>query len=262
MAEPILIDGQRVWLKQYGMQSRRLALAALRLVARCLHLHPLRPPPHHGGERARQVEARRLAELRGQAVHVPDVLGGGHAALVISDNGQSLAHCLRQAQHAPRRLDALVAAAVAAIAAAHRRGAYLGQPLPRNMTYDGACVGFLDFEEDPLEVMTLEQAQARDWLLFGYGVAKYYDTRPQALAGLMRAALCDARAPVRDQTHQVTTRLQRLARAAARCGRSARALAHAILVLHAASVARVGVALAVLADWCSDGDLDLLQWLL
>lgn len=259
MAQPILIDGRRVWLKQYRAHSRRLALAALRLFTRGLRLDALRPPPHHGGDQARQVEARRLAELRAQAVHVPQVLGEGRAALVISDNGQSLAHCLRRAQHDPAQLDALVTAALTAIARAHRRGAYLGQPLPRNMTYDGGCVGFLDFEEDPLEVMTLEQAQARDWLLFGYGVAKYYDARLQTLAELMAEAMRGARVPVRDHAHQVTTRLQRLARAAAWLGRSARTLAHAVLVVHAASTSTVLLAAAVLVDWCSDGDLDLLR---
>ncbi len=84
-------------------------------------------------------------------MNVPDVLGTGHAALVIGDNGSSFNTCLREADDAGR--DRLVMAAMLAIAAAHARGAYFGQPLPRNLTWDGENVGFIDFEEDPLEVM-------------------------------------------------------------------------------------------------------------
>lgn len=169
MVEPIVIEGQRAWLKQYGKGSRALALGLLNFVARRFHLDALRPPPHRGGDAARETEARRLAELHAQGVNVPDVLGTGHAALVIGDNGSSFNTCLREADEAGR--DRLVMAAMQAIAEAHARGAYFGQPLPRNLTWDGQKVGFIDFEEDPLEVMDLAEAQARDWLMFGYGVA-------------------------------------------------------------------------------------------
>jgi hypothetical protein len=33
--------------------------------------------------------------------------------------------------------------------------------------------------------MDLAQAQARDWLMFGYGVARYYAERPQQLQAMM-----------------------------------------------------------------------------
>jgi tRNA A-37 threonylcarbamoyl transferase component Bud32 len=83
----------------------------------------------------RETEARRLGELQAQGVNVPDVLGTGHAALVIGDNGSSFNTCLREADEAGR--DRLVMAAMQAIAEAHARGAYFGQPLPRNLTWDG-----------------------------------------------------------------------------------------------------------------------------
>ncbi|HBK46063.1 MAG TPA: serine/threonine protein phosphatase, partial [Xanthomonadaceae bacterium] len=102
MAEPIVIDGQRAWLKQYGAGSRALALGLLNVVSRCFHLDALRPPPHRGGDAARDVEARRIAELHSQAVNVPKVIGTGPAALLLSDNGRSLASCLRGADAAGR----------------------------------------------------------------------------------------------------------------------------------------------------------------
>ncbi len=257
MVEPIVIEGQRAWLKQYGAGSRALALGLLNFVARRFQLDALRPPPHRGGDAARETEARRLGELQAQGINVPSVIGSGHAALVLEDNGSSFNTCLRQADDAGR--DRLVAAAMDAIAQAHQRGAYFGQPLPRNLTWDGEKVGFIDFEEDPLEVMDLAQAQARDWLMFGYGVAKYYEQRPQQLQAMMAAAMDTAQAPVREHAHALTGRLQRLARASMKMGRSARALAHAIIIVHGATTLGVLMVLAVCADFLADGQLDILE---
>lgn len=258
MAEPIVIDGQRAWLKQYGEGSRALALGALGFITRLLHLDALRPPPHRGGVAARDIEARRIAELRAQAVNVPQVLGTGRAALVLSDNGRSLATCLREADDAGR--DHLVGLAIGAIARSHACGAYFGQPLPRNMTFDGESIGFIDFEEDPLEVMDLPQAQARDWLMFGYGVAKYYEDRLPALQAMLAQAMGGEGAPVVEHAHAVTGRLRPMARLL-RSGRSARALAHSILVIHAATTFSVLLMATLFVDWFADGHLDLLELL-
>lgn len=259
MVEPIVIEGKRAWLKQYGRGSRALALGLLNVVARRFQLDALRPPPHRGGDAARDTEARRLTELQAQGVNVPPVIGRGRAALLLADNGSSFNVCLRQADDAGR--DALVTAAMQAIAQAHARGAYFGQPLPRNLTWDGHSVGFIDFEEDPLEVMDLSQAQARDWLMFGYGVAKYYAERPQQLQAMMADAMDGAQAPVLEHAHQLTGRLQHLAHAALKMGRSARALAHAILIVHGATTLGALVVLAVCVDWFADGQLDMFDLL-
>jgi len=257
MAEPIVIEGQRAWLKHYGESSRAIALGLLGFIARRFHLDALRPPPHRGGALARAIEARRLGELKLQGVNVPEVIGQGDAALVLEHTGASFNACLRRADAAGR--DRLVAAAIAAIATAHRDGAYLGQPLPRNMTWDGRRVGFIDFEEDPLEVMELAQAQARDWLMFGYGIAKYYDKRPEVLRAMLADAMEGVERPVAEHAHAVTGRLLRLARLLRRAGKSGRALAHTILAMHAATTFGIVALVALSLDWLADGELDLLH---
>ncbi|KAF1013746.1 MAG: hypothetical protein GAK31_02752 [Stenotrophomonas maltophilia] len=257
MVEPIVIEGQRAWLKQYGQGGRALALGLLNFVAHRFQLDALRPPPHPGGDAACKTEERRLRELHAQGVNVPEVIGSGHAALVIGDNGSSFNTCLRQADEAGR--DRLVAAAMRALAEAHNRGAYFGQPLPRNLTWDGQNVGFIDFEEDPLEVMDLAEAQARDWLMFGYGVAKYYADRPEHLQAMMAEAIGAVQAPVREHVHAVSGRLQRLARVCMKLGRSARALAHSIFITHGASTTGMLLVAVVCLDFFSDGQLDLLE---
>ncbi|MEL6098704.1 serine/threonine protein phosphatase, partial [Stenotrophomonas maltophilia] len=53
MVEPLVLEGQRAWLKQYGKGSRAVALGLLNFVARRFPLDALRPPPHRGGDAAR-----------------------------------------------------------------------------------------------------------------------------------------------------------------------------------------------------------------
>ena len=259
MVESIDINGRRVWIKRYAGRQRRLSLGALEFVARRLRMVPLLPPPHRVGVGAATVEARRLSELAAQQVHVPEVIGQGRASLVLSDNGNSLAQSLREADDAGR--DHLVRLALQAIAQAHAGGAYFGQPVPRNMTWDGERIGFIDFEEDPLEVMDLAQAQSRDWLMFGYGVAKYYDSRSVVLEGLIREAMAHEQEAVQLQTHEAAARLRRFAKLAARLGSSARTFAQAIIVLHGATMFGVLLALVLLFDLMLDGDLDLARML-
>lgn len=257
MVLPITLAGRQAWIKQYAEGERAFSLALLDMVARRFGLNALRPPPHRGGDGARATELRRLEQLREQDVNVPDVLGSGHGTLVLSDNGRSLAACLADADEAGR--DVLVTLALRAIARAHARGAYLGQPLPRNMTYDGREVGFIDFEEDPLEVMELRHAQARDWLMFGYGVAKHYRDRPQALERLLREAIAGVDTPVVEHAHAVTGRLRWVARASRALGRKAKVLAQAVRALHGATSVAVLLLVLLYADWIADGELDLLR---
>src|SRR5690606_1362782 len=253
--------GRQAWGKRYqddGRIRRRRGLRALDSVARRLGMAALRPPPHRGGRQALAVEARRLRTLGQQGVPVPEVLSVDGDTLWRSDMGRTLASQLREAGGDAGAIDALAGAAASAIADAHRRGAYLGQPLPRNMTFGENGIGFLDFEEDPLEVMSLEQAQARDWVMFAFGMARYYDRRPDALADIISAVIRTEPREVGAHAHRVGERLRRFGLAIRWLGQSARTLAHSILVIHAATTWTVLVAL-VLLDWISDGDLDIVR---
>ena len=67
--------------------------------------------------------------------------------------------------------------------------------------------------------------------------------------------------PVVEHAHEVTGRLRRLARVLRRAGRSGRALAHAILVVHAATRFTCAALVVLCLDWLADGELDLLALL-
>ena len=258
--ESIVIAGRDAWLKAYDQgDNRRLALGLLDAVARRLDIDALRPPPHPGGGAAKRIEARRIRELAALGVRVPRVLGEGESTLLLSDIGATLAARLREAADA-QTVDALTTRVIDAIADAHARGAYFGQLVPRNITLDDdGRVGFIDFEEDPLDVMSLPQAQARAWLLFAFGMAKYYDGRTDVLAGLLSAAL--QRAPDVAAHAGRVGRLGRLARILRRLGRSARQVAHSILVVRAATVLPMLLVAAQLWDLIEDGELELVQLL-
>lgn len=259
--ESIVVAGHDAWLKAYeGGDSRKLGLGILDAIARGLDIEALRPPPHPGGGEAKQIEARRIAELEAQGVHVPRVLGEGASTLLLSNLGDTFAARLRAAGGDAAQIDALTSTVIDAIADAHARGAYFGQPLPRNITLDDSGrVGFIDFEEDPLDVMSLPQAQARDWLMFAFGMAKYYDGRTDVLADMLARVL--QREPEVAAHAGLVGRLQGFAQRIGWLGRSARQVAHSILVVRAATVVPVLLVVAVLWDWIEDGEIELLRML-
>ncbi len=263
MTQRIMVAGEQAWLKRYPSGRRRLRLGALDATTRKMGLEPLRPPPHHGGDLASSVEKRRIEQLSSLGIHVPEILGEGAGTLLLSDLGPTLSSRLRECVDDPTHTDALVSAAIAAIVEVHRRGAYLGQPWPRNMTYRDGRVGFLDFEEDPLEVMTLEQAQARDWLLFAHGTTRFYRNRPEVLVGMLRGALQAVPGHVAENMADVGARLRPLSRLLKGLGSLAGPLALSLKVIRAAAVPLLLLfALSIGVDWLSDGDLDLLEALI
>ncbi|WP_024891110.1 hypothetical protein [Luteimonas huabeiensis] len=263
MIEPIRIAGETAWLKRYPAGGRRrLRLAAMDAFARRLGLRPLRPPPHHAGADARAVEQRRIRQLQAAGVRVPEILGAGRDVLVLSDLGPTLSSRMREAADAPARLDALTGAAIEAIGAGHARGGYFGQPWPRNLTAADAGIGFLDFEEDPLDVMPLADAQARDWVLFAYGASRYYAERPQALTGMLGEALAQAPAEVEAAVGQVGGRLRPWARIAEALRHpAAHTVARAISILGAAAPLLLALAMLLGFDLLHDGELDLFDLL-
>jgi len=232
MARKLLLDGKRVWLKDYDERGylRRGWNALGNAIIGAMGAGILRAPPWHVGEAAKTVELRRLRELAAQGVLVPRVLGEGRGTLMLEDLGLTLGHQLRHAADASLA-DALVGRALAAVADVHDRGGYLGQAFARNMTVSDRGVGFIDFEEDPLEVMPLRDAQARDWLLFVAGLSSFYAGRGAALSDLVVRLRPRIAADVADRVGQVAGRLAFLEPLTRRLWADARAVGMAVATL-------------------------------
>lgn len=259
MTRKIIINGEAAWCKTYDHSAapRRFVTSIWNRLTNRLDVRSLRSPPHPSGDQARRLEQRRIVELHQQGVQVPDIVGEGKRLLLLSDMGPTLSSCLKQAG-SRAEIDALVHRSVAAIVDTHRRGAYLGQAVARNIIMTGNGVGFIDFEEDPLEVMSLSEAQARDWLLFSSSVARYYEGRVETLAAMFGRALPEVGNDVALAVDQTARRLGFLEKVTRGLGHRARALGVAVASLRA-SHALWFMGLVFLADFITDGDSDILH---
>jgi len=125
--------------------------------------------PMPGGTAAQEIEVRRLRQLAGAGVAVPRVLHVESEFFVMEHlAGPDLARLL--ATDPVRHLPAWERG-LAFILGAHARGQCFGQATARNLIATADGIAAVDFEEDPLQVMPLPHAQARDWLLYLHSTA-------------------------------------------------------------------------------------------
>ncbi len=174
----VIVKGQRA-------QRPAWRYRLLNGLARLIRLPLLKAAPAHGGARAQRIEVDRLRRLAAAGVPVPQVLHAEDEFFVQSWLGETRLDQLL------RRGDALVwwQRGLRALVDLHARDQYLSQAFARNFIARGDALAMIDFEDDPLEVMTLEQAQARDWLAFA---ACQRAGLPQALAGAACRMRCAA----------------------------------------------------------------------
>lgn len=158
-------DGRRVWVKKSVSSKTRHWHVLQKAVTFCLPFPVLRTTVSKGGAESLRQEAGRLREFKAKGIHVPDVLALDNDILVMSHLGPQLKEFLEKETDPEIRLS-MLKKAVKALADMHRSGLAHGRPYLRDMTWDGERIGFLDFEENPTAVMSLEAAQARDIWLF------------------------------------------------------------------------------------------------
>lgn len=94
---------------------------------------------------------------------MPEIVEYGKDWHLLSDIGSPLNRLLKRSS--PDEALELAQRALRAIRSLHRNGGYLSQAFARNICVSESGIGFIDFEDDPREVYSLEEAQARDLLL-------------------------------------------------------------------------------------------------
>ena len=211
------LGSERVWLKKAGPRHGKWGYRVMAAVARMVRLDIIKPVPNPGGEAAIATEARRLKQLAAAGLRVPTVLAQQADGLLISDLGESgratvvLQERLDQAAAAgPAALLAVWREGLAAIAAVHVRGQHLSQAFDRNLVLcpDGV-IGYIDFEDDPGEVMTLAECQARDWLSYLHSTAMMLEAAaPQAAGQHWHAALAGVNEEVRERIANAARRMK------------------------------------------------------
>jgi tRNA A-37 threonylcarbamoyl transferase component Bud32 len=124
----------------------------------------LQPVPAYGGARAQNTEVQRLQQLSAAGLPVPVVLHQAPDYIALQFlPGESLQHGLTQT---PDLAMGLFEQGLLAIWHVHKQGQYLSQAFARNIMVSSGQLWFIDFEDDPLEVMDVQQAQTRDWLAY------------------------------------------------------------------------------------------------
>ncbi len=123
------------------------------------------PVPNYGGVKSQRIEVDRLRRLASAGLSVPNVLYETESYFVMQGfPGVPLDSklALPKDQSSPAFDRGLKA-----ISLVHAFGECLSQGFARNILIDDVDgLWFIDHEDDPLEVLTLPQAQARDWLLY------------------------------------------------------------------------------------------------
>lgn len=159
----------RVIVKRQRAPRHPARYRVLNAIARLLGASFLRAAPVRGGVASQAIEVRRLQALGEAGLPVPQVvhvapdyfamtwLGGGDLADLLTRRHPRAFDLWRQAGNA--------------LVQVHQSDQYLSQCFDRNMILDNSnepprFAGMIDFEDDPLEVMGLHEAQVRDWLTY------------------------------------------------------------------------------------------------
>jgi tRNA A-37 threonylcarbamoyl transferase component Bud32 len=178
---------------------------AVNLIARAFGLRLLQAVPARGGAEGQATEVGRLCALTAAGVRVPPVLHVEPAFIVVGHlDGRSLIELIEQGgvagfeawQHG-----------LAALVELHARGACLSHAFARNFIATQAGLAMIDFEDDPLEVLTLDEAQARDWLAYLHSTVWLLRRESADIGRSVAAELAREKPAVRDLVRAAGQRL-------------------------------------------------------
>lgn len=165
-------EGARIWIKQPCPPKARIWHDLQKVLACALRQPILRCTVSPGGGVSLRGEAERLQEFKDKGYKVPEILGVDDDLLVLTDAGPQLRAFLDKPENESEREHVLLEA-VRALANLHANGMVHGRPYTRDMTWDGAEIGFLDLEENPAKVMAIPLGQARDIWVFLSSAARH-----------------------------------------------------------------------------------------
>ncbi|MFO7542016.1 MAG: hypothetical protein R6W97_04270 [Thiobacillus sp.] len=199
-------QGQPAWLKlktprppawRYQLQSG---------MARLLRHPAMQPVRPHGGTAGIRNEAARLTALAAAGLRVPQVLAASDDWLLMSDLGNVTLESLMRRADAEGQLD-LWQQGAAYIQQVHRAGHYLSQPFVRNLVQSPEQgLGAIDFEDDPLSVMSLTEAQIRDWIPYLFSTVMFFGDRLPVLTAAIQLVLADEDRAVREGVYRALRR--------------------------------------------------------
>lgn len=169
--------GHCFWLKKSAPARGIFRYHLLNLFSKLLRTPLLKAVPQKGGQIALDIEIQRIKQLKENGILVPDICAVSPGWLLIKDLGTSIIDDMKSNRSNQNRMRQLFSTCLTAIKRLHMADQYMSQGFVRNMLMvdeDKGEIGFIDFEDDPLTVMNLQQAQARDLLLFINSTARFF----------------------------------------------------------------------------------------
>jgi tRNA A-37 threonylcarbamoyl transferase component Bud32 len=186
----------RVVVKRQRPPRSAWRARAVNVLARLFGLRLLQAVPAHGGAKGQAIEVERLRALAAAGVRVPAVLHVDPGFIVIAHlDGTNLVELIERGSAAGFESWQQGAAALADL---HGRGGYLSHAFARNFIATDGGLAMFDFEDDPLEAMTLDEAQARDWLAYLHSTVWLLRRDACEIAAAVTAQLARERSGVRD----------------------------------------------------------------
>ncbi|MDI1352907.1 MAG: hypothetical protein PSV35_09130 [bacterium] len=166
-------EGISVWIKRRPMSKKTFWHHLLNIVTYLIPVSIFYPTVVSDNGNGLIEEAERLRLFAANDIPVPQVLAVTKDYLATKDVGMSLQKCLEMSDNSEQKL-LLIEKAMYALINLHQKNLCHGRPALRDMTYHEGTVNLIDLEENPLVVMNIAQAQARDLWLFFNSVARYY----------------------------------------------------------------------------------------
>ncbi len=203
-----LLDGTKVWIKKPVGSKKKIWHRFQRAFSMMIPAHMLRVTVSAGGPEALAQEAERLRQFAASGIQVPKLYGIYQDHLITEDAGLPLSRILSN-EIDPERRRRLLDTAALALAGVHAADLCHGRPHPKDMAIDeNGIVSLLDLEEDPLSVMALPKAQARDVWLFMAAAARYADEK--ILIQIKSTLFNSMRSDTRDELFKFTRKLRSL----------------------------------------------------
>lgn len=159
-------QNKQFWLKRRPFSKKNLWHTLQHIVSKIAQLPLFYPTVSQGGAESLHFEAARLRLFQAQGIAVPAVFAVTDVLLITEDTGQQLHAFLGKPENRDS-VEKYLKKAADCLIAVHKSGLYHGRPSLKDMTLKDEILYFIDLEEDCLQQMTLEEAQARDiWLFF------------------------------------------------------------------------------------------------
>ncbi|HLD17067.1 MAG TPA: hypothetical protein VJB02_05075 [Coxiellaceae bacterium] len=169
-------NNEKIWVKVHAKTKTEKAHYFQLLLAKLFGLPMLRSMAHASRYQEGSVrEANHLLQLADSNVSVPRIIAVTENWLALSSVGENVEGYISRKKMTPEARSEFLLASLKSLCKLHQNGGAHGGPQIRNIMFNEFTqqFAFIDFEEDPKQVMPLADAQARDFLLFLASVLMY-----------------------------------------------------------------------------------------